>query len=148
MAIEIEVQNASTCAAIPAESHFERWVRSVLQEYEAAELLIRLVDREESRQLNAQFRNIDRPTNVLSFPAQLPPEIELPLLGDIVICAPLVESEAAQQGKSLDSHWAHLTIHGLLHLLGYDHQNETEAAKMETLESEILERFGFPDPYC
>lgn len=119
----------------------------VSHECGAEELLIRLVGKEESRRLNAQFRNMDKPTNVLSFPADLPPEIKLPLLGDIVICANLVGSEAAEQGKSLESHWAHLTIHGILHLLGYDHQNEKAAAKMESLESYILKSLGYPDPY-
>ena len=147
MTIEIELQNASRCATVPSLSQFQHWLSRVLVEHDAAELLIRLVDEEESRQLNAQYRHLDKPTNVLSFPADIPLEIELPLLGDIVICAPLVSLQAAQQGKSLDAHWAHLTIHGVLHLLGYDHQDDAQAEKMESLETDLLDQLGFPDPY-
>ena len=112
------------------------------------ELLIRLVGYEESRSLNSRYRNIDKATNVLSFSADLPAEVELCLLGDIVICAPLVASEAADQGKPLKSHWAHLTIHGVLHLLGYDHLGDEEATQMEALEIGILGALGFLNPYA
>ena len=108
---------------------------------------MRLVGREESRQLNGQYRGIDKPTNVLSFPADLPGDIGIPLLGDLVICAPLVESEALEQGKAVLDHWAHLTVHGILHLLGYDHQDDSGAREMESLEIRLLQELGVPDPY-
>ena len=112
-----------------------------------AELSIRLVDEAESRELNRHYRGKDRPTNVLSFPAELPPVVQSPLLGDLVICAPLVVQEAQDQDKETLHHWAHLVVHGVLHLVGYDHQNETEAATMEAAEREILAGMGLPDPY-
>ncbi len=147
MTIDIVVQNACSFSEVPCDQKFEQWATVALQERGEAELLIRLVEKNESRQLNARYRNRDKPTNVLSFPADLPQEIDLPLLGDVVICAPLVAQEAEQQNKSPESHWAHLTIHGTLHLLGYDHQTEEEAAEMESLETSLLQSIGFPDPY-
>jgi probable rRNA maturation factor len=145
--IDIVVQNACSFSEVPCDQQFEQWATVALQERGEAEVLIRLVDKNESRQLNARYRNRDKATNVLSFPADLPQEIDLPLLGDVVICAPLVAQEAEQQNKSPESHWAHLTIHGTLHLLGYDHQTEEEAAEMESLETSLLQSIGFPDPY-
>lgn len=114
------------------------------------ELTIRIVGEAESRRLNRDYRNVDRPTNVLSFPCDLPTDVDGggDLLGDLVICAPVVEREADEQGRSRESHYAHMVIHGVLHLLGYDHQAEDEAQAMETLESSILGRLGYPDPYC
>ncbi len=147
MTIDIVVQNACSFSEVPCDQQFEQWATVALQERGEAEVLIRLVDKNESRQLNARYRNRDKATNVLSFPADLPQEIDLPLLGDVVICAPLVAQEAEQQNKSPESHWAHLTIHGTLHLLGYDHQTEEEAAEMESLETSLLRSIGFPDPY-
>ena len=147
MTIDIVVQNACSFSEVPCDQKFEQWATVALQERGEAELLIRLVEKNESRQLNARYRNRDKPTNVLSFPADLPQEIDLPLLGDVVICASLVAQEAEQQNKSPESHWAHLTIHGTLHLLGYDHQTEEEAAEMESLETSLLQSIGFPDPY-
>jgi len=145
--IDIVVQNACSFTEVPCNQQFELWATVALQGRGEAELLIRLVEKNESRQLNARYRNRDKPTNVLSFPADLPQEIDLPLLGDVVICAPLVAQEAEEQNKSSLSHWAHLTIHGTLHLLGYDHQTEQEAAEMESLETCLLQSIGFPDPY-
>ena len=110
-------------------------------------LAVRIVDEGEGRALNARWRNRDRPTNVLSFRADLPPEIELPLLGDLVLCAPVVLREAAEQGKRARDHWAHLVIHGVLHLLGMDHQDDFEAEVMERREREILATLGIDDPY-
>jgi probable rRNA maturation factor len=118
-----------------------------LQGKDDTELTLRLVDRSESRELNARFRGKDQPTNVLSFPADLPPGIDIPLLGDIVICAPLVEEEARTQDKPLQEHWAHLVIHGILHLLGYDHQVEQDAIEMERIEVELLASLGIGNPY-
>ena len=99
------------------------------------------------RDLNARYRGKDRPTNVLSFPADLPEAVELPLLGDIVICAPVVHDEARQQGKSPAAHWDHMLIHGVLHLLGYDHESDREAEEMEALETRALQILGWPCPY-
>jgi len=148
MSIELQIQNASSVAHVPSDEDFNRWVRAVLQTRGDAVLTIRLVDIDESRALNSRFRQQDKPTNVLSFPADLPDEIELPLLGDIVICVPLAEAEALEQGKAVQSHWAHLTIHGVFHLLGHDHQEDEEAFEMEALESAVMQVLGFPDPYA
>ncbi len=108
---------------------------------------MRIVDEDESQQLNGQYRQKDKPTNVLSFPADLPEELQLPLLGDLVICAPVVAREAEDQNKALDAHWAHMLVHGTLHLLGYDHIDETDATEMEALETQIITELGFAPPY-
>lgn len=148
MTIELQIQRATACAPLPEDSQFERWVAAAMQDCSEAELTIRLVDREESRDLNHRFRSRNAATNVLSFPADLPAGLDLPLLGDIVICAPLVAEEAAAQGKSEHAHWAHLVIHGVLHLLGYDHQQDAEAERMEDLEKRLLAGLGISDPYA
>ena len=148
MAIELDLQRAGCFANAPSDAQFEAWVTAVLEPDSDAELTIRLVDREESRGLNRSYRGKDRETNVLSFPADLPDGVDLPLLGDIVICAPLVEEEALGQGKPVEDHWAHLTLHGLLHLLGYDHVEESDAEVMEALETTLLAGLGIADPYA
>jgi len=145
--IELEIQNAVSTTAVPAHQLFELWAGSALPQGSNSEVLIRLVERDESQALNARYRKMDKPTNVLSFPADLPEMIGLPLLGDIVICAPLVVDEAEKQGKDVESHWAHLTVHGILHLLGHDHQTDQEAREMEALETSILLSLGLPDPH-
>lgn len=145
--IELLVQRATSWRPLPEDGQFERWVRAALRDHEAAELTIRIVDREESRRLNLRYRGRDAPTNVLSFPADLPAEVGINLLGDIVICAPLVGEEAREQGKDGQAHWAHLTIHGVLHLLDYDHQQATDAEVMESLEIALLESLGIANPY-
>lgn len=147
MTIEVEIQRASSIPVVPSDPQFRQWAAAALRELDQAELLIRIVDLDESRELNFRFRNRNQATNVLSFPSELPEEIDLPLLGDVIICAPLVEEEARQQNKEPMAHWAHLTIHGILHLLGYDHQTEEEAADMETLEISLLRSLDFQDPY-
>jgi len=147
MTIELQVQRATRNEDLPSDSQFERWVRAALGDRAEAVLTIRIVDREESRQLNANYRGKDAATNVLSFPADLPVEIDLPLLGDIVMCAPVVAAEAEAQGKSAAAHWAHLTVHGVLHLLGHDHQQPAEAARMESLEISLLDSLGIANPY-
>jgi probable rRNA maturation factor len=114
-----------------------------------AELAIRLVGKRESRRLNAHWRGKDYATNVLSFPVEgLPPVIRPRPLGDLVICAPVVAAEALEQGKTQSAHWAHMVVHGVLHLLGHDHEQDAEAVRMERLERRILARLGFPDPYA
>ena len=110
-------------------------------------MTVRIVDETESQQLNFDYREKDKPTNVLSFPFQCPPGIELPLLGDLVICAGVVAQEATEQNKSLDAHWAHMVVHGSLHLLGFDHINDDDAAQMEAEEVTILQQLGFTNPY-
>jgi len=145
--VEIEVQNATSLTPVPSSQQFERWASAALRKHGDAEVLIRLVDRQESRRLNDQYRHENNATNVLSFPADLPEEVGLALLGDIIICAPIVVEEARDQHKTAEAHWAHLTIHGILHLLGHDHQAEEEASEMESLETRILQSLGFPDPY-
>ncbi len=145
--MKIAVQNATSFSPVPSDQQFTRWVSAALHKHGDAELLIRLVDRQESRQLNTRYRHKNKATNVLSFPADLPEEVGLQLLGDIIICAPIVAEEAREQHITAEAHWAHLTIHGILHLLGHDHELEEEASEMESIESRILNSLGFPDPY-
>lgn len=135
---------------VPAPASFRRWVEAALKgarRRKATEVAIRIVDAEEGQALNLQYRGRDYATNVLSFEADLPPGIDLPLIGDLVICAPVVAREAAEQGKKPNDHWAHLTIHGTLHLLGFDHIEDAEADEMEALETRILAGLGIADPY-
>ncbi|MRH78582.1 rRNA maturation RNase YbeY [Spiribacter sp. C176] len=144
---DLTIQRA-THLPTPSDADFEEWVAAALESAPVAhELVVRLVDEAESQALNDQYRGQDRPTNVLSFPTDLPPDIDLSLLGDIVICAPVVEREAIEQKKAPKAHWAHLTIHGVLHLLGYDHQDDQEAKRMETIECAILSSLGYANPY-
>lgn len=147
--IELDLQNASQGAS-PSEADFRRWCELALRQRSAdSELTIRLVDEEEGRELNRTWRHKDYATNVLSFPAEVPEGLlDIPLLGDLVICVPVVEREAVEQGKALEAHWAHLVIHGCLHLLGYDHIEDDEAEEMEGLERELLAELGHPDPYA
>ncbi|WP_374473900.1 rRNA maturation RNase YbeY [Arenimonas sp.] len=133
---------------LPSAASFRKWAAAAAQgRIRRADLAIRLVDAKEGRALNRHYRGKDYATNVLSFPADLPEGVDLPLLGDLVICAPVVAKEAQDQGKSLAAHYAHLTVHGVLHLLGMDHEDEREAEAMERLEREILAGLGLPDPY-
>jgi probable rRNA maturation factor len=135
---------------LPAPASFQRWAEAALRgarRRKPAELAIRIVDATEGRALNRDYRGKDYATNVLSFPAELPPGVALPLIGDLAICAPVVAREAAEQGKAERDHWAHLTVHGVLHLLGYDHIEEHEAEAMEALETRILAGLGIADPY-
>lgn len=143
--IKLHVQIASVSDAIPTRSEFLRWIKAIL--LVPAELTIRLTDEQESAALNQKYRSKQGPTNVLSFPVENAPDAKCPYLGDLVICAPLVAQEAQQQNKPVIHHWAHLTVHGVLHLLGYDHEQEQEAEIMEQLEVDVLNKLGFPDPY-
>ncbi len=148
--IELDLQVASEAGRLPAQADFQAWCAIALRQRSAdSELTIRLVDEEEGRELNRTWRGKDYATNVLSFPADVPDELlDIPLLGDLVICVPVVEREAVEQGKTLDAHWAHLVIHGCLHLLGYDHIDDEEAEEMESLERILLAELGHPDPYA
>ena len=133
---------------VPTEEQIVQWATAAVQpEGDEVEMTVRIVDEAESHELNLTYRGKDRPTNVLSFPFECPDEVELPLLGDLVICRQVVEREAAEQEKPLMSHWAHMVVHGSLHLLGYDHIEDDEAEEMESLETQIMQGLGFDDPY-
>lgn len=150
MSFTVDIQRDST-AITPDDEDFHRAIGATLalipDAPDAPELSLRIVDRTEMQQLNGTYRGRDYATNVLSFPADLPPHLELPLLGDIAICAPVVNDEARDQRKESAAHWDHMLIHGVLHLLGYDHQTDNEAHEMEALETRILAQLGRPDPY-
>ncbi|MBB4867741.1 putative rRNA maturation factor [Pseudomonas nitritireducens] len=148
--LELDLQVACQATGLPSEAQFRQWCELALrQRQNDSELTIRLVDEVEGRELNKTWRHKDYATNVLSFPADVPDELlDIPLLGDLVICAAVVTREAADQGKSAEAHWAHLVIHGCLHLLGYDHIDDVEAEEMESLERELLAELGHPDPYA
>jgi len=144
----IDVQFALAAEGLPGAEQIRDWAAMALQERCAdAELTIRIVDEAEITALNRQFRGKDGATNVLSFPHDALPGIAPTLLGDVVICAPVVAAEAVVQGKPLQAHWAHMVIHGVLHLLGHDHHHNAEAREMETLETGLLAALGYPDPY-
>ncbi|MGL5907475.1 MAG: rRNA maturation RNase YbeY [Shewanella sp.] len=146
--LSLDVQYATHSDWLPTEAQLAHWAKTAIGNSMAqAELTIRIVDSRESQMLNSTYRGKDKPTNVLSFPFEAPPEIELPLLGDLVICAAVVENEAREQQKSLEAHWAHMVVHGCLHLLGYDHIEDEEAEEMESLETQLIEGLGFTDPY-
>lgn len=149
MSIILDFQLASEASGIPTEAQFQQWLDAAVTPFQDdAEVTIRIVDEAESQQLNFDYREKDKPTNVLSFPFQQPPGIEeLPLLGDLVICVQVVEHEASEQNKALAAHWAHMVVHGCLHLLGFDHITEDEAQEMEAEEIQILADLGFPNPY-
>ncbi len=148
MALRIEVQSACNTPGIPTSADLRAWATEALCGRMAeAELTLRLVEVDESADLNQRFRGCAGATNVLSFPAELPAGAPLSLLGDIVICAPVVEREAKEQCKSPAAHWAHMVVHGILHLLGYLHEEDDEAQEMEAIEREILARLGFSNPY-
>ena len=149
MAIILDIQSASSSEDAPDEDSIKRWVSAVMGSKEGdTELSVRIVDEPEGKKLNETYRGATGPTNVLSFPFDEKTPEPLPLIGDIVVCAPVVAREAQQQNKDLTAHWAHMIIHGVLHLLGYDHQNDSEAAIMETLETEIMQKLGFAPPYA
>lgn len=158
MNITIDLQIACQVDSAPRETEVHSWLE---QAYRAgrpdasgrSEVSVRIVDEDESRTLNKQYRQQDKPTNVLAFPAGSPDEISglpddaMQVLGDLVICGPLVEQEATEQGKSAAGHWGHLLVHGMLHLLGFDHETSRQAAEMETMEKKILADRGIEDPY-
>lgn len=148
VSIELELQIATHAKTLPHPAQIREWVNLTLYDrVETGELTIRLVDEAESADLNQQYRNKPGATNVLSFPYDPEPGIASRLLGDIVICAPIIEQEATEQNKSLLAHWAHIVIHGILHLLGYTHDFDDDAAEMENLETELLLQLNFPPPY-
>lgn len=146
--LRLDLQNASSGYEIPAQSLLKLWVRAAIgTQRSQAEISLRIVDEAEMIELNGRYRDKPQPTNVLSFPADLPPELKLPHLGDIVICAAVVEREAHAQHKAVVDHWAHMLIHGTLHLLGFDHIEPDEAEAMESLEIDILKTLNIANPY-
>ena len=148
MSFELDLQVACDNTELPNENLLIQWAQSALTESNTdAEMTIRIVDSEEIQALNRDYRGKDKPTNVLSFPAEIPEELGLNLLGDLIICADVVNREANEQNKTTTAHWAHMVVHGTLHLQGYDHIDQADAEIMETLEVEILANLGFPDPY-
>ena len=147
MIIDLQLASENT-EGLPSEEQILQWATAAVQpESDNVEMTVRIVDEAESHELNLTYRGKDRPTNVLSFTFECPDEVELPLLGDLVICRQVVEREAIEQEKPLMAHWAHMIVHGSLHLLGYDHIEDDEAEEMESLETEIMQSLGFADPY-
>jgi probable rRNA maturation factor len=148
MSVTLDLQ--SEVEGGPDEDDIRRWIEAVLatEAYTAdVELTVRVVDEDEMAALNARYRHKSGPTNILSFPFEAPPGVELNLLGDLVIAAPVVKQEAREQGKTESAHWAHMIVHGTLHLLGYDHQDTVEAEDMEAREIRILKQLGYSNPY-
>lgn len=145
--LTVDIQRASEQPGIPADAQLIRWAEIGWQQDYESEVTLRIVDEAESQDLNLQYRHKDKPTNVLSFPFEAPPGITVPLAGDLVICAPVVVHEATAQGKPPAAHWAHMVIHGMLHLQGYDHIEDQDADVMEALEIRLLASLGFGNPY-
>lgn len=148
MSVDVAIQFATRRPAVPRAADIRRWVRAALQDRRNAQLTVRIVDEQEGAELNSRWRDKQGPTNVLSFPCEGIAGVAPDLLGDIVVCAPVVADEARMQDKELQAHWAHMLIHGTLHLLGHDHQESEEAMRMEQLETDILQKFGYADPYA
>ena len=144
----LEIQNESQSSLIPQKKQFKYWLDAVLKnDNQDSEIVIRIVDKDEMIKFNEQYRDKIGSTNILSFPFEVPVGVESELLGDLLVCAPVVEEEAELQNKKLEQHWAHLIIHGILHLLGYNHSDDVEAEEMEALEINILSTIGINNPY-
>ena len=149
MKLHVDVQRASDVDDLPDDSAMQAWAHAAAEQafVRDAQLSIRVVDTDEGIDLNESYRRGDGPTNVLSFPFEERDRLDPPLLGDVVICAPVVRREAEEQGKSMHAHFAHMVVHGVLHLLGHDHQREAQAKRMESVERTVLGELGFDDPY-
>ncbi len=148
MSITLDLQTAYPADNLPSPESFQQWVEAALLPYKQSfELTIRIVTNDECQQLNKTYRQKDNPTNVLSFPFEVPEGVTLDLLGDIVIAADVVKQEAQAQNKTLHDHWAHMVIHGTLHLLGFDHISDEDANEMESIEIKLLADLGLQDPY-
>ncbi|OOG22851.1 rRNA maturation RNase YbeY [Thioalkalivibrio denitrificans] len=145
--LRTEVQLATSADGVPDRSRLKAWAAAAWPSEESATVVIRVVDEAEGAELNATFRHKKGATNVLSFPFEAPPGLDEGHLGDLVICAPVVAREAVEQGKRPEAHWAHMVVHGLLHLQGFDHIEEADARRMEAREKEILKGLGYNDPY-
>jgi probable rRNA maturation factor len=147
MAIKTDLQNDAALAPVPTRRQFQTWIESALQgSHQQLEQTVRIVDEPESRDLNKRFRGRDYATNVLAFPGESE-LLDYDCLGDLVICAPVVATEAAEQGKTAEAHWTHLVVHGMLHLQGFDHQTDDDTRQMEALEIKILDGLGYNNPY-
>lgn len=146
--VSVEVQYAETGMDAPSEERFQQWSAIIPADCDTPQdACIRIVTEDEIAELNARFRQKDGSTNVLAFAAEIPAGVELNFLGDIVICAPIVIKQAQDQGKSVESHWAHMTLHGILHLQGYDHIDSQDAEIMESLEVQLMAKLGYANPY-
>lgn len=146
MSIELDIQRQVENKDLPSDAQFMQWAQQAILQ-DDAEVSIQIVDKEKSQQFNNDYRKKNKPTNVLSFEMQLPEDIDFPLQGDLIICADIVEEEAIEQKKTSMDHWAHMVIHGLLHLQAYDHLNDEQALKMESLEIKLLKNLGINNPY-
>ena len=145
---QIEIQTIFKSNGQPDQEQIQRWVDAALEGFnQGTEIVVRIVDEQESAELNEQYRHKKGPTNILSFPVEVPEGIELNLLGELVICAPILEKDALEQHKALTDHWAHIIVHGVLHLLGYDHIDDDEAELMESKEITILNKLNIKNPY-
>ncbi len=148
MSIAVDLQVSEDAGDVPSAEEFRHWVTAALADRRRrAQVSLRITGRDEMRDLNRRYRDRPGATNVLSFPADLPAEVRTPLLGDVVVCAPIVAEEARAQGKTELAHWAHLVVHGTLHLIGYDHVEAHDARRMEAVETDVLARLGYADPY-
>jgi probable rRNA maturation factor len=143
--LKLAVQYATDVPQLPSRSEFRKWIQAALKQ--DAEIVLRIVDADEGRDLNLNFRKKDYATNVLTFVYEKAEHDSQSLAGDIVLCAPVIEIEAGQEHKALTAHYAHLTVHGVLHLQGYDHQNDADAAAMERLEAQVVKKLGYKNPY-
>ena len=149
MSTGVAVQRACAASGVPPPAKLVQWAEAALAgRSEGAQMTVRVVDEEEGAVLNERYRRRAGPTNVLAFPFDAPELPSLRILGDVVVCAPVAAREAREHAKRLDAHWAHLVVHGTLHLLGYDHDRSETANEMEAAEREILGRLGYPDPYA
>jgi probable rRNA maturation factor len=145
---DIEIQRIFASPEQPSAAQIQLWIDTALADLEQdTEIVVRIVDAQESAELNQQYRHKQGATNILSFPVEIPEGIDLNLLGDLVVCAPVLEQEALQQGKNIADHWAHIIIHGVLHLLGYDHLDDEQAEEMESKEIALLQKLNIPNPY-
>ncbi len=146
---DLEVQRIIDSSLLPSDEELLLWVEKALVDYQRdTEILIRIVDTQEITELNEQYRHKQGATNILSFPFEMPEGIEgVNLLGDLVVCAEVLQQEAIMQNKTLQDHWAHIIIHGILHLIGFDHGNETQALEMETREIHLLQQLNIDNPY-
>ena len=149
--LELLINNQQQDYLIPSDAVIKMWAVEALETADDVQVSLIIVDEKESQRLNKEFRNKDKPTNVLSFPMDMPAElaesVDSLMLGDLVICAAVVEDEAQQQNKIPEAHWAHMLVHGMLHLQGYDHIEDSEAEAMEAKEIQLLNQLGFENPY-
>ncbi len=149
MKVQLKVQNVSASEYVPGSAQLLQWAETALSgiNEDSVELGVRIVDEDESAELNSRYRKKQGPTNVLSFSYEDPPGASSNILGDLVICAPIVQHEAREQNKSSDAHWAHMVVHGIMHLRGYDHEQDDDAEIMQNKETQLLKILGYPNPY-